>query len=44
MRAVRLPVVTAAVTAAALTAVTACTAKSEAKDGNAIQVTAADSK
>ncbi|MEU0601456.1 iron uptake system protein EfeO [Streptomyces sp. NPDC006393] len=43
MRAVRLPVVTAAVTAAALTALTACTAKSDAKDGDAIQVTAADS-
>ncbi|MET7679628.1 iron uptake system protein EfeO [Streptomyces sp. NPDC005423] len=44
MRAVRLSVVTAAATAAALTAVTACTAKSDAKDGDAIQVTAADSK
>ncbi|WP_019067275.1 iron uptake system protein EfeO [Streptomyces hokutonensis] len=44
MRAVRLPVVTAVATAAALTAVTACTAKSDAKDGDAIQVTAADSK
>ncbi|WP_306189275.1 MULTISPECIES: iron uptake system protein EfeO [unclassified Streptomyces] len=43
MRAVRLPVVTAAATAAALTALTACTAKSDAKDGDAIQVTAADS-
>lgn len=43
MRAVRLSVVTAAA-AAALTAVTACTAKSDAKDGDAIQVTAADSK
>jgi iron uptake system component EfeO len=44
MRAVRLPVVTAVAAAAALTAVTACTAKSDAKDGEAIQVTAADSK
>ncbi|MFF6986273.1 iron uptake system protein EfeO [Streptomyces sp. NPDC010273] len=44
MRAVRLPVATAVAAAAALTAVTACTAKSDAKDGNAIQVTAADSK
>ncbi|MFJ5528659.1 iron uptake system protein EfeO [Streptomyces sp. NPDC093261] len=43
MRAVRLPVVTAVATAAVLTAVTACTAKSDAKDGDAIQVTAADS-
>ncbi|MGV9562953.1 iron uptake system protein EfeO [Streptomyces sp. NPDC003480] len=43
MRAVRLPVVTAVATAAALTAVTACTAKSDAKDGDVIQVTAADS-
>ncbi|MEU6367215.1 iron uptake system protein EfeO [Streptomyces sp. NPDC046931] len=43
MRAVRLSVVTAAA-AAALTAVTACTAKSDAKEGDAIQVTAADSK
>ncbi|MEU6588561.1 iron uptake system protein EfeO [Streptomyces sp. NPDC046881] len=43
MRAVRLTV-TAAVTAAALTALSACTAKSDAKDGDAIQVTAADSK
>ncbi|TXJ84282.1 iron uptake system component EfeO [Streptomyces lavendulae] len=42
MRAVR-PTVIAAVTAAALTALSACTAKSEAKDGDAIQVTAADS-
>ncbi|MFK4146651.1 iron uptake system protein EfeO [Streptomyces sp. NPDC004065] len=42
MRAVRLPVVTAAATAAALTAMTACTAKSDAKDTGAIQVTAAD--
>ncbi|MES9524834.1 iron uptake system protein EfeO [Streptomyces capoamus] len=42
MRAVRLTV-TAAATAAALTALSACTAKSDAKDGNAIQVTAADS-
>ncbi|MEV5526782.1 iron uptake system protein EfeO [Streptomyces prunicolor] len=44
MRAVRLPVATAVAAAAALTAVTACTAKSDAKDGDAIQVTAADSK
>ncbi|GGT03425.1 iron uptake system protein EfeO [Streptomyces cinerochromogenes] len=43
MRAVRLTV-TAAATAAALTALSACTAKSDAKDGDAIQVTAADSK
>ncbi|GAA3810598.1 iron uptake system protein EfeO [Streptomyces chiangmaiensis] len=43
MRAVRLTV-TAAATVAALTAITACTAKSEAKDGDAIQVTAADSQ
>ncbi|MGW3207908.1 iron uptake system protein EfeO [Streptomyces sp. NPDC001135] len=43
MRAARLTV-TAAVATAALTALTACTAKSEAKDGDAIQVTAADSK
>src|SRR3954470_25042793 len=43
MRAVRLTV-TAAATAAALTALGACTAKSDAKDGEAIQVTAADSK
>ncbi|GAA3065964.1 iron uptake system protein EfeO [Streptomyces glomeratus] len=42
MRAVRLSVVTAAA-AAALTTVTACTAKSDAKEGDAIQVTAADS-
>ncbi|CAL2060525.1 MULTISPECIES: iron uptake system protein EfeO [Streptomyces] len=42
MRAVR-PTAIAAVTAAALTALSACTAKSEAKDGDAIQVTAADS-
>lgn len=42
MRAVRLTV-TAAATVAALTAITACTAKSDAKDGAAIQVTAADS-
>ncbi|MFJ3805122.1 iron uptake system protein EfeO [Streptomyces sp. NPDC090073] len=41
MRAVRLTV-TAAVTTAALTALSACTAKSDAKDGDAIQVTAAD--
>jgi len=44
MRVVRLSVVTAAATAAALTAVTGCTEKSTAKDGDAIQVTAADSK
>ncbi|WP_033281951.1 iron uptake system protein EfeO [Streptomyces sp. NRRL F-525] len=44
MRAVRLPVATAVAAAAALTAVTSCTAKSDAKDGDAIQVTAADSK
>ncbi|MFF3512942.1 iron uptake system protein EfeO [Streptomyces sp. NPDC002573] len=44
MRAARLSVVTAVATAAALTAVTACTAKSDAKDGDAIHVTAADSK
>lgn len=44
MRAVRLSVVTAAATAAALTAVTGCTEKSEAGSGDAIQVTAADSK
>src|SRR3954470_4913650 len=43
MRAVRLTV-TAAATAAALTALGACTAKSDAKDGEAIQVTAADSR
>ncbi|MER6027904.1 iron uptake system protein EfeO [Streptomyces sp. NPDC001851] len=43
MRAVRLTV-TAATTVAALTALSACTAKSEAKDGDAVQVTAADSK
>lgn len=42
MRAVRLTV-TAAATAAALTALSACTAKSDAKGGDAIQVTAADS-
>ena len=42
MRAVRLSVA-AAVTAAALTSVTACTAKSDAADGDAIRVTAADS-
>ncbi|MEU0053857.1 iron uptake system protein EfeO [Streptomyces sp. NPDC006184] len=42
MRAVRLTV-TAAATAAALTALSACTAKSEAKDGEAVRVTAADS-
>ncbi|GGU77859.1 lipoprotein [Streptomyces filipinensis] len=43
MRAVRLTV-TAATTVAALTALSACTAKSDAKDGDAIRVTAADSK
>ncbi|MFF7146493.1 iron uptake system protein EfeO [Streptomyces griseoaurantiacus] len=43
MRAVRLSVVTAAATAAALAAVTGCTQKSDADDGDAIQVTAADS-
>lgn len=43
MRAVRLSVVTAAATAAALAAVTGCTEKSDAKNGDAIQVTAADS-
>ncbi|MGW7042364.1 iron uptake system protein EfeO [Streptomyces avermitilis] len=44
MRAVRLSVVTAAATAAALTAVTGCTEKSTASGSDAIQVTAADSK
>ncbi|WP_225830870.1 iron uptake system protein EfeO [Streptomyces sp. NK08204] len=43
MRAVRLTV-TAAATAATLTALSACTAKSDAKDSEAIRVTAADSK
>ncbi|BDH04066.1 MULTISPECIES: iron uptake system protein EfeO [Streptomyces] len=43
MRAVR-PIAIAATAAAALTALSACTAKSDAKDGDAIQVTAADSK
>jgi iron uptake system component EfeO len=43
MRAVRLTV-TAAATVAALTALSACTAKSDAKGDDAIQVTAADSK
>ncbi|MFG2885240.1 iron uptake system protein EfeO [Streptomyces sp. NPDC048297] len=43
MRAVRLTV-TAAATVATLTALSACTAKSDAKDGDAIQVTAADTK
>ncbi|KUN85942.1 peptidase M75 [Streptomyces bungoensis] len=43
MRAVRLTV-TAAATAATLTALAACTAKSDAKDGAAVQVTAADSR
>ncbi|MFF4013882.1 iron uptake system protein EfeO [Streptomyces sp. NPDC001843] len=42
MRAVQLTV-TAAATAAALTVLSACTAKSDAKGGDAIQVTAADS-
>ncbi|MER5346322.1 iron uptake system protein EfeO [Streptomyces mirabilis] len=44
MRAVRLSVVTAAATAAALAAVTGCTEKSDAGAGDAIQVTAADAK
>jgi iron uptake system component EfeO len=44
MRAVRLSVVTAAATAAALATVTGCTEKSDAGSGDAIQVTAADSK
>lgn len=44
MRAVRLSVVTAAATAAALAAVTGCTEKSDAGSGDAIRVTAADSK
>ncbi|MDQ0813766.1 iron uptake system component EfeO [Streptomyces sp. B3I7] len=43
MRAVRLSVVTAVAGATALVAVTGCTEKSDAKDGDAIQVTAADS-
>ncbi|MGW3114097.1 iron uptake system protein EfeO [Streptomyces sp. NPDC001091] len=43
MRAAR-PIAIAATAAAALTALSACTAKSDAKDGDAIQVTAADSK
>ncbi|KOV71053.1 iron uptake system protein EfeO [Streptomyces sp. MMG1121] len=43
MRAVRLTV-TAATTVAALTALSACTAKSDAKDGDAVRVTAADSR
>lgn len=43
MRAVRLTV-TAAATAATLTALAACTAKSDAKDGDAVRVTAADSR
>ncbi|EFF90710.1 lipoprotein [Streptomyces sp. e14] len=43
MRAVRLSLVTAVATAAALTSMTACTSKSDASDGDAIQVTAADS-
>ncbi|MFE9834448.1 iron uptake system protein EfeO [Streptomyces sp. NPDC005551] len=45
MRAVRLSVVTAAATAAALTAVTGCTEKSDAKGGSGtIEVTAADTE
>ncbi|MGW5604975.1 iron uptake system protein EfeO [Streptomyces sp. NPDC003753] len=45
MRAVRLPVVTAAATAAALTALTGCTEKSTAEGSDrAIRVTATDSK
>ncbi len=44
MRAVRHSFVTVAVTAAALTVVTGCTEKSDAGDGDAIQVTAADAK
>jgi iron uptake system component EfeO len=44
MRAARLSVVTAVATAAALTAVTGCTEKSEADTKDAIRVTAADSK
>ncbi|MFH9428719.1 iron uptake system protein EfeO [Streptomyces sp. NPDC017615] len=43
MRAVR-PIAIAATAAAALTALSACTAKSDAKDGDAIQVTAADTR
>ncbi|MFG3122954.1 iron uptake system protein EfeO [Streptomyces sp. NPDC048201] len=43
MRAVR-PITIAATAAAALTALSACTAKSDAKDGDAIQVTAADTR
>ncbi|MGW5366796.1 iron uptake system protein EfeO [Streptomyces sp. NPDC004009] len=43
MRAVR-PTVTAAATVAALTVLSACTAKSDAGDGKAIEVTAADSR
>ncbi|MFE5400891.1 iron uptake system protein EfeO [Streptomyces sp. NPDC056580] len=43
MRAVR-PTVTAAATVAALTALSACTAKSDSGDGKAIEVTAADSR
>ncbi|MGW2641003.1 iron uptake system protein EfeO [Streptomyces sp. NPDC001348] len=43
MRAAQLTV-TAAATAAALAALSACTAKSDAKGGDAIQVTAADSR
>ncbi|MCT4352972.1 iron uptake system protein EfeO [Streptomyces sp. Je 1-79] len=43
MRAVRLPVVTAAATVAALTAVTGCAEKSDAKgDGDAVRVVAKD--
>ncbi|MEU9288980.1 iron uptake system protein EfeO [Streptomyces sp. NPDC048275] len=45
MRAVRLSVVTAAATAAALTAITGCTEKSDATSGDrVIEVTATDSK
>ncbi|KAB1148637.1 peptidase M75 family protein [Streptomyces luteolifulvus] len=44
MRAARLSVVAAVATAAALTAVTGCTEKSDAKGDGAIQVTATDSK
>ncbi|WP_086692539.1 iron uptake system protein EfeO [Streptomyces recifensis] len=43
MRAAR-PIAIAATAAAALTALSACTAKSDAKGGDAIQVTAADTK
>ena len=44
MRAVRLSVVTAAAGAAVLASVTGCTAKSDAEDGDAIKVTAADTR